>query len=84
MSAEPLLVLTGCSRCLDARPDGLYGLTVLGRLCWRCWRELGQPPSRWPEATIEERHQAELRVRERMLARGGNDRYMVRSGKAGL
>lgn len=73
---QPLLVLTGCSRCGDARKNGLYG----NRLCARCWREVGRP---WPQpvASIEEVHQAELRIRDHMLARGGEQRYRVVAGK---
>ncbi len=71
----------GCSRCGDAHEDRLYALTTLGKLCRRCWRELGCP---WPapsSATAEEVHQAELRIRDAMLARGGTDRHLVRNGR---
>ena len=73
---EPLLVLTGCRRCGDARRDGLYG----HGLCGPCWHACGQP---WPEpvASLEEVHDAELRIRDHMLARGGEQRYRVIAGK---
>jgi hypothetical protein len=52
------------------------------QLCASCWRARGRP---WPveeppesSAAIAE-HEAE--VRRRMLARGGTDRHLVRSGR---
>jgi hypothetical protein len=51
-------------------------------LCAPCWRRLGEPTA--PLATMEETHEAMLKARAKMLARGGADRYFVRSGKAGV
>jgi len=51
------------------------------KLCSDCWHAKGSPWPRRP-ATIEEIHAAELKTRERMQARGGADRHMVRSGKS--
>jgi len=63
------------------RPEQLH-VVVDGRLfCGAHWRAAGRPFPR-TEATVEELHQAELATRERMQARGGADRHMVRSGKS--
>jgi hypothetical protein len=65
----------GCGRPVDlyARIDGTPA-------CPRCWRRAGSPYPR--RATMDEVHQAEVRTRERMNARGGADRHMVRAGKS--
>lgn len=76
------MTLCVCDRC-GAEFSPLAGLTESAWLCAECWRRAGMP---WPSnpATAEEVQAAELATRERMLKRKGADRYMVRSGKAGL
>jgi len=67
--------------------DGCHKACLLfvafgGRLiCSDCWRAKGSP---WPKrpATVAEIHAAELRTRERMQARGGADKHLVRAGKS--
>ena len=80
---HPLLlggVLSGCDICGDARDGGLYlrGDDGLMRCC-DCWRAAGSP---WPRraATVTELHEAEVRTRARMMARGSTDRHLVRKG----
>lgn len=66
-----------CGSCDDAR---LYA-EVDGRwYCSRCWLGAGRP---WPTRALSplEVHEAELATRERMTARGGLDRHLVRNGK---
>lgn len=76
------MTLCLCERC-GARFPPLAGLTESAWSCAECWRRAGMP---WPSnlATAEAVQAAELATRERMLQRGGADRYMVRSGKSGL
>jgi hypothetical protein len=70
--------LFACDNC--HRPHLLFA-SFGGRLiCGDCWQAKGSPWPRRP-ATAEEIHAAELRTRERMQARGGTDRHMVRNGK---
>ena len=65
-----------CSRCRETAL--LFALIWKLRLCRRCWVEAGRP---WPEAsTMHDTHQAEVAARERMQARGGTDRHLVRAG----
>ncbi len=56
---------------------------VLGQeltLCCACWNLAGRPPA--PARSESFAHV--LETREKMLARGGADRYKVLSGKAGV
>lgn len=78
-SADPVW----CYRCGSADPDQLFA-RVGGRwpfVCALCWHQIGCP---WPRnlPTMEEVHEAEVHTRERMLARGGTDRHLVRNGRA--
>lgn len=74
-----MAVLFACDQCHE--PRLLFAIFGTRLLCADCWHAKGSP---WPKrpATVEEIHQAELRTRERMQARGGADRHMVRSGKS--
>jgi hypothetical protein len=80
----PLLqVLAGCDACPPDPPppkDQLFAVVDGRRFCSRHWHEAGHP---WPRrvGTVDEVHEAELRTRERMTARGGTDRHLVRAGK---
>jgi hypothetical protein len=68
-----------CEACRE--PCHLFA-RIRGRLlCSDCWRLAGSP---WPrsEASQKEIHEAELRIRERMLKRGGEDAYRVKAGKS--
>lgn len=67
----------GCGRALQL----LLG-TVRGRLCPDCYRRLGQPVAAAVDAEDAERIRQETAAR--MLKRGGNAAYLVKSGKAGL
>lgn len=71
-----------CYRCGSADPDKLYARAGApwGVLCATCWNYVGCP---WPRhvATAQEAHETEERTRERMLARGGHDRYAVKVGR---
>ncbi len=81
VSAPVLTVPTGCDAC---GPDGSRSTllaVVDGRhLCLPCWLAAGRP---WPTSACSplEAHEAELRTRERMTARGGTDRHLVRNGR---
>lgn len=80
VSASPLLMVSDveCSRC--DRGVSLF-VRIEGRpVCARCWKRAGSPAPRPP--TMHERHEAEVANHERMNARGGADRHLVRSGKA--
>jgi hypothetical protein len=72
-------LLHACTRCRS--PRLLLGhVTDQDRLCADCYREAGEPPAgRMSPAGV---HAAELAARDRMLARGGTDRHLVRSGKS--
>jgi hypothetical protein len=70
-------VLHACDRCRRIRE--LLARTIFGHLCATCWYELGEPSA---PIDADDVHAAELATRERMLARGGEDRYRVRAGKA--
>lgn len=57
-------------------------LARLGRgrlLCLGCWRAAGRP---WPmpETDVYRIHEAEEATRQKMLARGGTHRHLVRKG----
>lgn len=72
-----------CDRCRqDFDLQTTLFAAVNGRvICSECWHRAGSPfPRR--EASVAEIHAAELAIRERMQARGGADRHMVRSGKS--
>lgn len=68
-----------CGRCDTIDDRRLYAPFRDGYLCAPCWHALGRPFPR-SEAAAELVHEAELRTRERMLARGGADRHIVRKG----
>lgn len=78
-----LRVPDGCDFCPPETPtEGKLFAVVDGRrLCALHWVAAGRP---WPRniAPPAEVHKAELQTRERMLARGGTDRHLVRSGKS--
>ena len=69
-----------CYRCGSCDDRRLYAPLRDGHVCSDCWRALGQPFPR-AEAAPEAVYEAELRTRERMTARGGTDRHLVRNGK---
>lgn len=66
-----------CGRC--RRPMRLLAVVGPYLLCSACWEAAGSP---WPrgQATAQEIHEAELAIRERMTARGGTDKHLVRKG----
>ena len=68
-----------CDRCGDVSPGRLF-VTVDGVVyCSACWRRAGRPFPR-SIATVTELHEAEVVTRDRMLARGGAYRHLVRKG----
>lgn len=71
-------VFCGRDGTLDDRR--LYAPFRDGFLCAECWRALGQPFPR-AQASPDLVHETELRTRERMQARGGTDRHLVRNGR---
>ena len=71
--------LHACTRCRS--PRLLLGhVTDQDRLCAECYRRAGEPPA--GRVSPEYVPEAERRIREQMLARGGTDRYRVLAGKA--
>lgn len=71
-----------CTTCGAGQEQGRVFLARLGGgrlLCLVCWRAAGRP---WPmpETDVQRIHEAELATRERMQARGGTDRHLVRKG----
>lgn len=98
VSSAALLVCCASGACRGYDPDALRDVfttravvfrRTAGRrevvevdLCGPCWRQAGEPSA--PPSTAAEAHAAALKARDRMQARGGTDRHMVRSGKAGL
>jgi hypothetical protein len=78
--ADQLLLVpaTRCDRCPSM--PGLLAVTRVGRLCRDCWMELPEPLKWLPPSTMQETHWAEVKARERMTARGGTDRHLVRAG----
>jgi hypothetical protein len=70
------------ARCPGLGEDSLLVATTKGRLCAPCWKRAGRPGA--PPATMQQEAAAVVETRDRMLARGGTDRHMVRSGKAGV
>ena len=68
--------LQACDRCGAARL--LLTHVDAGWLCARCWRAMGEPSQgRAPETAEHLRT-----IHDAMSARGGNQRYVVRAGKA--
>lgn len=59
----------------------LYGNVDGSLVCVNCWKKAGRP---WPRRAVSavELATAEVKTREKMMKRGGNERYMARSGKA--
>jgi hypothetical protein len=78
-----LEVLAGCDLCPPtvSTEGRLFAVVDGRRLCAAHWIAAGCP---WPRALASplEVHEAEVRIRERMQARGGADRHLVRSGKS--
>lgn len=68
--------------CPGLAEDALLVTTTKGRLCAPCWKRAGRSSA--PPSTMPEEAAAVVEIRDRMLARGGTDRHMVRSGKAGV
>jgi hypothetical protein len=56
----------------------LLVLTERGALCPGCWRAAGEPSALM--GTETEVHEQLQRTRERMVARGGTARHLVRKG----
>lgn len=73
--------MSGCDECGLVDDRKLFA-NVDGRcFCVTCWKRAGRPfPKR--SMTAVELANAEVATRERMLKRGGNQKYMARSGKA--
>jgi hypothetical protein len=71
----------GCShfQALDERR--LYGVVDGYGYCSDCWKAAGRPFPKRPPGAFELEAQ-EIRNRDRMLARGGTDRHLVRNGLA--
>ena len=83
MTGPILQVYVGCDFCdPDVPTRGRLFAEIGGRrFCSKHWFLAGHP---WPRdlPTPDEVHLAEIRTRERMLARGGAFRHLVRSGKS--
>lgn len=71
----------GCDKCGDIDEGVLYGNVDGRHLCCSCWKKAGRP---FPQRRLSEVdfENAATKVRQKMLYRGGNQRYMARSGKA--
>lgn len=69
-----------CHRCGSCDDRRLYVPLRDGHVCAGCWHVVGRPFPR-SEAAPALVHEAELRTRERMAARGGTDRHLVRNGR---
>jgi hypothetical protein len=82
MSTAPPAVerVVFCHRCGSCDDRRLYAPLRDGHVCSTCWGALGRPFPR-AEAAPELVQAAELATRERMTARGGTDRHLVRNGK---
>jgi hypothetical protein len=79
-----LQVLAGCDTCEEAdelKRRRKYVEIDGRRMCAACWHRLGEPRSASAPTAIEAAL-VEAKTRERMLARGGADRHLARSGKA--
>jgi hypothetical protein len=82
-AAAPAVELVLYPECaaLEAGADILLGVIGTRRYCVHRWLDAGRPfPRNLP--TLQAVHEAELRTRERMLARGGGDANRVRKGKS--
>ncbi len=81
-TAPALAAPVWCYRCGTAGAGQLFARLgePWGFLCAQCWHSVGCP---WPAVrpTAQDAHDAELRTRERMLARGGTARHLVRNGR---
>lgn len=71
----------GCDVCGRCDENALYGDVDGKHYCSGCWKKAGKPFPRRIRTT-QEIHEAEVSARDRMMMRGGADRYRVRSGKA--
>ena len=73
-------VSPGCDVCGSLESVRLYANVDGVWHCASCWMAPGRP---WPTrlADIHERHDAEVRTRERMTARDELDRHLVRNGR---
>jgi hypothetical protein len=67
----------GCDRPLAECGDS-FVRTVKGALCCACWIRLKRPGA--GGSAMQETYEAEVVARERMQARGGTDRHLVRNG----
>lgn len=74
-----LLAVDGCMHG-DSREGELVAEVDGRRLCLGHWKAEGRP---WPRrvAAPGEALDVENKTRERMTARGGTDRHMVRNGR---
>lgn len=74
------MTLHRCTRCAEPR-QLLARIGPETLVCPACWRALGEPaPAKIVSASDVFFH--ETRTRERMTARGGTDRHLVRIGRA--
>jgi len=74
-------VSLACDECPPDSPGVRLSITAGSRrLCATHWHAAGCP---WvaPAVSMEQVHEAELRTREHMTARGGTDRHLVRNGR---
>jgi hypothetical protein len=61
-------------------PDRFVVVVDRRRLCVTHWKLGGKPWATRPSDPLEAARQAQ-KTRERMMARGGTDRHLVRSGR---
>lgn len=74
--------MSGCARCGSLDDRKLYANAgKRGTFCAECWHLLGCPFPQDHAAPIELEAQ-EMATKQRMLARGGADRHLVRKGIA--
>jgi hypothetical protein len=69
-----------CDRCREAYDQARALFARIGheRVCAACWHRAGRPfPGPAPMAAV---HEAQVATRDRMNARGGADRHLVRKG----
>jgi hypothetical protein len=70
-----------CYRCGSCDYRRLYAPLRDGFACSTCWHALGRPfPRAEPPAELV--HEQETQTRDRMNARGGTARHLVRAGKS--
>jgi hypothetical protein len=70
-----------CQACADFYPNQLL-VRVGGRwLCAHCWHKAREPWGVGETISAAELQEIENRTRERMTARGGTDRHLVRNGR---